>query len=103
MSCLHLNDPFKLKFRALHRRSCTTSDTQLNVERVRTINVILKTHAQFKSHLNIINCLLVARRATYVVDGRFFAHFFWKVEGTVRTHVISQVAHMWLPYTVINV
>ena len=26
-------------------------------------------------------------RATYVVDGRFFAHFFWKVEGAVRIHV----------------
>ena len=47
--------------------------------------------------------LLVARRATYVVDGRFFGHFFWKVEGTVRTHVNSRVAHVWLPYTVINV
>ena len=47
--------------------------------------------------------LLVARRATYVVDGRFFGHFFWKVEGTVRTHVNSRVAHMWLPYMVINV
>ena len=46
---------------------------------------------------------LVARRATYVVDGRFFGHFFWKVEGTVRTHVNSRVAHVWLPYTVINV
>ena len=31
-----------------------------------------------------------------MIDGRFFAHFFWKVEGTVRIHV-------WLPYTVINV
>ena len=48
-------------------------------------------------------CLLVARRATYVVDGRFFGHFFWKVEGTVRTHVNSRVAHVWLLYTVINV
>ena len=47
--------------------------------------------------------LLVARRATYVVDGRFFGHFFWQVEGTVRTHVNSCVAHVWLPYTVINV
>ena len=37
-----------------------------------------------------------------MVDGRFFGHFFWKVEGTVRTHVNSRVAHMWLPYTVIN-
>ena len=46
---------------------------------------------------------LVARRATYVVDGRFFGHFFWKVEGTVRIHVNSCVAHVWLPYTVINV
>ena len=41
--------------------------------------------------------LLVARRATYVVDGRFFGHFFWKVEETVRIHVNSRVAHMWLP------
>ena len=47
--------------------------------------------------------LLVARRATYVVDRRFFGHLFWKVEGTVRTHVNSRVAHVWLPYTVINV
>ena len=47
--------------------------------------------------------LLVARRATYVVDGRFFCHFFWKVEGTVRTHVNSRVARMWLQFTVINV
>ena len=47
--------------------------------------------------------LLVARRATYVVDGRFFGLFFWKVEGTVRTHVNSRLAHVWLPYTVINV
>ena len=39
----------------------------------------------------------MARRATYAVDGRFFAHFFWKVEGTVRIHVNSRVAHVWLP------
>ena len=38
-----------------------------------------------------------------MVDGRFFGHFFWKVEGTVRTHVNSRVAHVWLPYMVINV
>ena len=38
-----------------------------------------------------------------MVDGRFFGHFFWKVEGTVRIHVNSRVAHVWLPYTVINV
>ena len=37
-----------------------------------------------------------------MVDGRFCGHFFWKVEGTVCTHVNSHVAHMWLPYTVIN-
>ena len=37
-----------------------------------------------------------------MVDGRFFAHFFWKVEGTVCTHVNSHVAHVWLLYTVIN-
>ena len=46
--------------------------------------------------------LLVARRATYVVDRRFFGHYFWNVEGTVRIHVNSHVAHMWLPYMVIN-
>ena len=45
----------------------------------------------------------MARRATNVVDGRFFAHFFWKVEGTVRIHVNSRVAHVWLLYTVIKV
>ena len=44
----------------------------------------------------------MARRATYVVDGWFFGHFFWKVEGTVRTHINSSVAHVWLMYTVIN-
>ena len=47
-------------------------------------------------------CSLVAHRATYVVDGQFFSHLFWKVEGTVRTHVNSRVAHVWLPYMVIN-
>ena len=55
------------------------------------------------SFLKIVHILLVARRATYVVDGRFIAHYFWKVEGTVRIHVNSRVAHVWLPYTVINV
>ena len=45
----------------------------------------------------------MARRATYVVDGRFFGHYFWKVQGTVRIHVNSRVAHVWLLYTVINV
>ena len=34
-----------------------------------------------------------------MVDGRFFSHFFWKVEGTVRIHV----SHVQLPYTVINI
>ena len=38
-----------------------------------------------------------------MVDGRFFGHLFWKVEGTVRTHINSRVADVWLPYTVINV
>ena len=38
-----------------------------------------------------------------MVDERFFAHYFWKVEGTVRIHVNSCVAHVWLPCTVINV
>ena len=45
---------------------------------------------------------LVARRATYVVDGRFFAQFFWKVEGTVHTHVNCRVAHVWLPCRVVG-
>ena len=44
----------------------------------------------------------MARRATYVFDGRFLGHIFWKVEGTVHIHVNSHVA-VWLPYTVINV
>ena len=34
-----------------------------------------------------------------MVDGRFFGHFFWKVEGTVCIHV----SHIQLPYMVINV
>ena len=27
-----------------------------------------------------------------MVDGRFFAHFFWKVEGTVCIHINSHLA-----------
>ena len=38
----------------------------------------------------------------WLTDG-FSVTFFWKVEGTVRIHVNSCVAHVWLPYTVINV
>ena len=38
-------------------------------------------------------------RATFVVDGQFFGHLFWKVEGTVHIHM-SQVQ---LRYMVINV
>ena len=41
----------------------------------------------------------MARRATYVVDGQFFGHFFGKVVGAVRIHM----SHMQLPYMVINV
>ena len=37
-----------------------------------------------------------------MVDGWFFAHYFWKVEGTVCIHVNSHVARVWLPYAVIN-
>ena len=59
------------------------------------VKFILKTYVTL--------LFLVARRATYVVDGRFFAHYFWKVEGRVRIHVNSCVAHVWLPYMVINV
>ena len=63
------------------------------------------TSNHYELVINYMHCFgsLVARRATYVVDGRFFGHFFWKVEGTVRTHVNSRVAHVWLLYTVINV
>ena len=32
-----------------------------------------------------------------MVDGRFFAHSFWKVERTVHIHVNSCVDHLWLP------
>ena len=40
----------------------------------------------------------MARRATYVVDRRFFGQFFLKVEGTVCIHM----SHVQLLYTVIN-
>ena len=33
-----------------------------------------------------------------MVDGRFFGHFFWKVEGTVCIHV----SHVQLQFTAIN-
>ena len=49
-------------------------------------------------HAGGLSCWWLVR-ATYVVDGRFFGHFFWKVVGTVRIHV----SHVQLPYTVINV
>ena len=38
-------------------------------------------------------------RATYVVDGRFFAHFFWKVEGSsahTRESRAATVCHVQL-------
>ena len=41
-----------------------------------------------------MNSLLVARRATYVVDGRFFGHFFWKVEGSSAHTRESRAAHV---------
>ena len=34
-----------------------------------------------------------------MVDGRFFGHFLWKVEGTVHIHM----SHILLTYTVIKV
>ena len=47
---------------------------------------------------------LVARRATYVVDERFFGHFFWKVEGSSAHTRESRAAHMWqLACTVITI
>ena len=36
------------------------------------------------------------------MDSSFIGIIRWKVEGTVRTHVNSRVAHVWLPYMVIN-
>ena len=36
----------------------------------------------------------MARRATYVVDGRFFGHFFWKVEGSSAHTRESRAAHV---------
>ena len=47
---------------------------------------------------------LVAHRATYVVDGRFFGHIFWKVEGnSAHTHE-SRAPHVWqLTCTVITI
>ena len=77
---------------------CTTSGESV-IRHIFVPNQIVSS----KIILGILKILLVARRATYVVDGRFFGHFFWKVEGTVRIHVNSRVAHVWLPYTVINV
>ena len=41
----------------------------------------------------------MARRATYVVDGRFLGHFFGRWWGAVHIHV----SHVQLPYMVINV
>ena len=38
----------------------------------------------------------------WLTDG-FFGHYFWNMEGTVSIHVNSRVAHVWLPYTAINV
>ena len=47
---------------------------------------------------------LVARRATYVVDGWFFGHFFWKVEGSSAHTCESRAAHVWqLMCTVITI
>ena len=42
----------------------------------------------------MLQASLVARRATYVVDGRFFGHFFWKVEGSSAHTRESRVAHV---------
>ena len=41
----------------------------------------------------------MARRATYVVDGWFFGHFFWKVEGSsahTRESHATHVCHIQL-------
>ena len=37
---------------------------------------------------------LVARRATFVVDGWFFGHIFWKVEGSSAHTRESRAAHV---------
>ena len=55
------------------------------------INFFLSRYEVY--HLQIFYWWLV--RATYVVDGWFFCHFFWKVVGSVRIHV----SHIQLPYT----
>ena len=49
----------------------------------------------FDSVVLPLSYLLVARRATYVVDGRFFGHFFWKVEGSSAHTRESRAAHVW--------
>ena len=49
--------------------------------------------------ISFLIIFLVARRATYVVDGRFFGHFFWKVEGSsahTRESRSTHVCHVQL-------
>ena len=45
--------------------------------------------------LKVTFTLLVARRATYVVDGRFFGHFLWKVGGSSAHTREARAAHVW--------
>ena len=45
-------------------------------------------------HVILTEEYLVARRATYVVDGRFFGHLIWKVEGSSAHTCESRAAHM---------
>ena len=102
--------------RFLKWASCTTSHVGLcsflesieqdsmKVSMIDTANKIVTLHSCQSVGLEVVgsipgrdNFLLVACRATYVLDGWFFAHFFWKVEGTVHIHVNFRVAHVWLP------
>ena len=56
------------------------------------LTVVTTRTIQFSLNRRLRHWWLV--RATYVVDGRFFGHFFWKVEGSsAHTHE-SRVAHV---------
>ena len=53
----------------------------------------------FSIYLEFLHWWLV--RATYVVDGRFFGHFFWKVVGScAHTHESRTATVHGAPYTV---
>ena len=65
-------------------------------------SILMRKPIKYEFHTSIFfhgSLYLVARRATYVVDGRFFVTFFGRWMGAVRIHV----SHVQLTYTVINV